>query len=58
MNERLLERGKTSGRSDDNIETINKRLEVFKRVAKKFIKKIEPESNSKIITLIGEQSKH
>jgi adenylate kinase len=27
--ERLLKRGKTSGRSDDNLETIKKRLEVF-----------------------------
>lgn len=27
--DRLLERGKTSGRADDNIETIHKRIEVF-----------------------------
>lgn len=27
---RLLKRGKTSGRSDDNLETIKKRLEVYK----------------------------
>lgn len=27
--ERLLERGKTSGRADDNMETIEKRLEVY-----------------------------
>jgi adenylate kinase family enzyme len=25
----LLERGKTSGRADDNIETIHKRIEIF-----------------------------
>ena len=27
---RLLERGKTSGRSDDNLETITKRLNTYK----------------------------
>ena len=29
MTERLLERGKTSGREDDNLETIRKRLHTF-----------------------------
>ena len=29
MEERLLERGKTSGRADDNIETIKKRFATF-----------------------------
>lgn len=29
MQERLLDRGKTSGRSDDNIESIKKRFKVF-----------------------------
>lgn len=29
MTERLLERGKTSGRVDDNEETIKKRLDTF-----------------------------
>ena len=29
MQERLLDRGKTSGRSDDNIESIKKRFRVF-----------------------------
>jgi len=28
---RLLKRGETSGRSDDNLETINKRLDVYER---------------------------
>jgi adenylate kinase family enzyme len=31
MNERLMERGKTSGRSDDNQDTIKKRLDVFNK---------------------------
>ncbi|KAH0472618.1 MAG: uncharacterized protein KVP18_001564 [Porospora cf. gigantea A] len=30
MTDRLLNRGKTSGRSDDNIETINKRFHTFR----------------------------
>ena len=29
MEERLMERGKTSGRADDNIETIKKRFTTF-----------------------------
>jgi adenylate kinase family enzyme len=29
MTERLLERGKSSGRSDDNMETIKKRFNTF-----------------------------
>ena len=29
MQERLLERGKTSGRADDNLETIKKRFDTF-----------------------------
>ena len=29
MEERLLKRGETSGRSDDNIDTIKKRFETF-----------------------------
>ena len=29
MEERLLERGKTSGRSDDNIDTIKRRFRTF-----------------------------
>jgi len=29
MEERMLERAKTSGRSDDNPETIKKRLDTF-----------------------------
>lgn len=32
--ERLLTRGQTSGRSDDNLETIRKRLEVFEQKTK------------------------
>lgn len=31
MKARLLERGKTSGRSDDNMESIKKRLKVYRK---------------------------
>ena len=30
MEKRLIKRGETSGRADDNIETIKKRFETFK----------------------------
>lgn len=33
MEKRLLERGKTSGRTDDNIESIRKRFETFSRTS-------------------------
>lgn len=33
----MLERAKTSGRSDDNPETIKKRLETFKNATKPII---------------------
>jgi len=34
LEERLLERGKTSGRADDNIDTIKKRLETYENMSK------------------------
>eukprot|EP00435_Cladocopium_sp_Y103_P023599 s2680_g5.t1 len=37
MEARILERGKTSGRADDNPEAIRKRLATFKEVAKQLI---------------------
>lgn len=37
MTERLLERGKTSGRSDDNAESIKKRLTVYTESTKPII---------------------
>lgn len=33
MEERLLDRGKTSGRADDNIESIKKRFKVFEETS-------------------------
>jgi adenylate kinase family enzyme len=37
MEARMLERAKTSGRSDDNPETIKKRLETFKNATQPII---------------------
>lgn len=37
MEERMLERAKTSGRSDDNPETIKKRLTTFHTLTKPII---------------------
>lgn len=37
MEERMLERAKTSGRSDDNPETIKKRLDTFHTLTKPLI---------------------
>ena len=37
MTERLLNRGKTSGRVDDNVETIKKRLDTFHKHSKPVI---------------------
>merc|ERR1711998_192683 len=37
MQERLLERGKTSGRADDNIETIKKRFRTYIQQTKPII---------------------
>ncbi len=37
MTERLLNRGKTSGRVDDNVETIKKRLDTFHQHSKPVI---------------------
>lgn len=37
MLQRLLERGKTSGREDDNVESIKKRFSMFLIVARRAI---------------------
>ncbi len=41
MEERLTHRGKSSGRSDDNSETIKKRFNVFIKQSKPIIQKME-----------------
>ncbi|XP_052093470.1 adenylate kinase isoenzyme 5-like isoform X2 [Mytilus californianus] len=45
MTQRLLERGKTSGRVDDNEETIKKRLETFHNQTKPLIDHYKDKSN-------------
>ncbi|CAI4046354.1 hypothetical protein SUVZ_11G1870 [Saccharomyces uvarum] len=45
MLQRLLERGKTSGRSDDNIESIKKRFKTFKDTSMPVIEYFETKSN-------------
>ena len=41
MEERLLKRGKSSGRADDNIETIKKRFVVFIEETLPIVKEME-----------------
>ena len=43
MEARLLERGKTSGRSDDNMEAIRKRFKTFHRESMPVVEKMESE---------------
>ena len=43
MEERLLERGKTSGRADDNIDTIKKRFETFNNETQPIVSQYEKE---------------
>jgi adenylate kinase family enzyme len=38
LTQRLLERGKTSGRADDNLESIKKRLDTFTNMSLPVIK--------------------
>lgn len=47
MEARLLERGKTSGRSDDNIESIRKRFKTFVSETMPIIKSFEAKGKSK-----------
>ena len=43
MQERLLNRGKTSGRSDDNLESIKKRFRTFVETSMPVVKYFEGE---------------
>ncbi|XP_023930387.1 adenylate kinase isoenzyme 5 isoform X1 [Lingula anatina] len=53
MTERLLERGKTSGRSDDNEETIKERLKTFHEVTEPVITHFEAEDRVKRVDSNG-----
>ena len=49
MTNRLLERGKSSGRVDDNEETIKKRLETFHQVTKPVIDHYAAQNKLKMV---------
>ena len=54
LEERLIERGKTSGRADDNISTIKKRFDTFDEQSKPVIEYYK--STGKCIEISSEQS--
>jgi UMP-CMP kinase len=49
MLERLLERGKTSGREDDNVESIKKRFRTFEETSMPVVDKYRAEG--KVVTV-------
>lgn len=53
LTERLLKRGETSGRADDNLESIKKRLETFRSVSVPVIKHFEQDSRVRTISSEG-----
>jgi adenylate kinase len=57
MTERLLERGKTSGRVDDNEETIKKRLDTFHNQTKPLIDHYKDKVNTVSRIIVTKQSK-
>jgi adenylate kinase len=56
MTERLLERGKTSGRVDDNEETIKKRLDTFHNQTKPLIDHYKDKVNTVSSIIFTKQS--
>lgn len=56
LEKRLLERGKTSGRTDDNIETIRKRFNTYVEETAPFLRYYE-DNIGKVKHLNGEESK-
>ena len=54
MKTRILERGKTSGRSDDNPETVEKRLRTFENETKPVLQYFHEKGN--VITVNAEQT--
>lgn len=55
LEKRLLERGKTSQREDDNRDTIIKRFKTFKESTEPFIKYYQEEVGGCIHTIDGER---
>ena len=56
LERRLIERGKTSGRSDDNIETIRKRFNTYSEQTSPFLNYYK-ENVGEVHHLNGEESK-
>ena len=54
LTERLLKRGETSGRSDDNIESIKKRLQTFANISLPVVKFFE--QSGRVKTVVSEGS--
>jgi adenylate kinase len=54
MKSRILERGKTSGRSDDNPETVEKRLRTFENETKPILQHFHEKGN--VVTVNAEQA--
>ena len=52
MTERLLERGKTSGRADDNMDTIRKRFETFTEKSLPVLDFYKAEGNAHVISSV------
>jgi UMP-CMP kinase len=54
MEKRLLQRGQTSGRADDNIESIKKRFRVFVETSMPVVQEFE--SQGKVVKVNAERS--
>lgn len=57
MKSRLLERAKTSGRADDNEETIMKRLAMFHEVTQPVINHFESQDKVKKVSILSTTTK-
>ena len=56
MEERLIKRGETSGRVDDNVETIKKRFRTFMEKTVPVLEKYEQQNNVKRVCLVARDS--
>jgi len=57
MLERLLKRGKTSGRVDDNIESIKKRFVTFKETSYPVVEYFEKQNKVKRVSCVNSPQK-
>lgn len=53
MEERLIKRGETSGRVDDNAETIKKRFRTFMEKTVPVLEKYEQQNKVKLVCLVA-----